>query len=425
MKIIERGNAVVAVAAVAGAALLVNPVQPSDRGGPIGLTSEVNLVASSTASPSWPTLTPLASTRSGSENTDAVAAQDITSVADDIDAAFLAARLASRTDFTEFANQLGYLGKQLYIGYNFIESIVASTVFNGTDVARGEGLLRNIGQFAGDVLLSAAFVAIDEISLASPDTYPIAITRPPSDRPAEWTDALAPNRNDPLIVPDGTTAIRQAIVADGPTPLLDGIDDAFIDLTVLIRRGATPVLNSLGYIGKQLYVGLNLIESVAASAVFNSTDVLRGEGVLRNVGDFAFDVALSGLFVVIDELSLSGNSEAIAINRPPLDRPLRWEDADSPRKNFPLTVPDRDPLEVTGADDDPTTVRDDDADAKTRQPVRDAVLSQWKAKKADNAEKREQRREAREARKAERVEKALATTSTDKPDTSNKASDAE
>ena len=192
----------------------------------------------------------------------------------------------------------------------------------------------------------------------------------------------------------------------------DQIDDAFIDLTVLIRRGATPVLNSLGYLGKQLYIGLNLIESVSASAVFNGTDVLRGEGLLRNVGDFAFDVALSGLFVVIDELSLSGNTEAIAIDRPPLDRPARWEDADSPRKGFPLTVPDRDPPEVPSADDD-TTVRN-----------RDSVATQWQAKKAEraekradmraeNAEKREQRREAREARKAERAERAATASSTD------------
>ncbi|WP_111512340.1 hypothetical protein [Mycobacterium kyogaense] len=191
----------------------------------------------------------------------------------------------------------------------------------------------------------------------------------------------------------------------------DQIDDAFIDLTVLIRRGATPALNSLGYLGKQLYIGLNLIESVSASAVFNGTDVLRGEGLLRNVGDFAFDVALSGLFVVIDELSLSGNTEAIAIDRPPLDRPARWEDADSPRKGFPLTVPDRDPLEVTSADD--TTV-----------PNRDSVATQWQAKKteraekradmrAENAAKREQRREAREARKAQRAERAATASSTD------------
>ena len=192
----------------------------------------------------------------------------------------------------------------------------------------------------------------------------------------------------------------------------DQIDDAFIDLTVLIRRGATPVLNSLGYLGKQLYIGLNLIESVSASAVFNGTDVLRGEGLLRNVGDFAFDVALSGLFVVIDELSLSGNTEAIAIDRPPLDRPARWEDADSPRKGFPLTVPDRDPPEVASADDD-TTVPNRDSIATQRQAKKAERAEKRADMRAENAEKREQRREAREARKAERTERAATASSTD------------
>ncbi len=190
----------------------------------------------------------------------------------------------------------------------------------------------------------------------------------------------------------------------------DQIDDAFIDLTVLIRRGATPVLNSLGYLGKQLYIGLNLIESVSASAVFNGTDVLRGEGLLRNVGDFAFDVALSGLFVVIDELSLSGNTEAIAIDRPPLDRPARWEDADSPRKGFPLTVPDRDPPEITAADEVVDPPKEPTETRSTRD--RDSVATKWTAKRAENAEKREQRREdrreAREARRASRTAVASA-----------------
>ena len=192
----------------------------------------------------------------------------------------------------------------------------------------------------------------------------------------------------------------------------DQIDDAFIDLTVLIRRGATPVLNSLGYLGKQLYIGLNLIESVSASAVFNGTDVLRGEGLLRNVGDFAVDVALSGLFVVIDELSLSGNTEAIAIDRPPLDRPARWEDTDSPRKGFPLTVPDRDPPEVASADDD-TTVPNRDSIATQRQAKKAERAEKRADMRAENAEKREQRREAREARKAERTERAATASSTD------------
>lgn len=193
----------------------------------------------------------------------------------------------------------------------------------------------------------------------------------------------------------------------------DQIDDAFIDLTVLVRGGATPVLNTLGYVGKQLYIGLNLIESVTASAVFNTTDVLRGEGLLRNVGDFAFDVALSGLFVVIDELSLSGNSEAIAIDRPPLDRPLRWEDADSPRKGFPLTVPDRDPVDSEVAVDSVTT---------EKPTARESVADRWRAKKTENAEKREERREQRrEAREARKAERAAAADKAEKASTADNA----
>lgn len=190
----------------------------------------------------------------------------------------------------------------------------------------------------------------------------------------------------------------------------DQIDNTFIDLTMVIRRGVTPVLNALGYLGKQLYIGLNLIESVSASAVFNSTDVLRGEGVLRNLGEFALDVGVSALYVVVDESSLRGGGEAFVLPRPPLDRPLRWDDAQSPSKGLPLTVPDRDAPEVTAVgDDDETAVRDDKPAVRVRdslgkRPLRESirnVVEQRKGKKAENAEKREQRREAREARKAQ------------------------
>ncbi|MEH3139104.1 MAG: hypothetical protein PGN37_02790 [Mycobacterium kyogaense] len=358
------------------------------------------------------------STRAGSEST-AVAAQDLASVADDIDAAFLASRTASRTDFTEFANQLGYLGKQLYIGYNFIESIVASTVFNGTDIARGEGVLRNVGQIAGDILLSAVFVAIDEISLASPDTYPIAITRPPTDRPAGWTDALAPNRYDPLIVPGGTTAL-QAAAADRPTPFLDGIDNAFIDGTVAFRTIVTPALNLLGPIGRQLYIGVNFAESVLASAVFNSTDVLRGEGLFRNIAEFGSDVGRSVLFVAIDEAANGREATPIAIERAPQgERPLRWEDADPPFEG-PLTVPDRGPDDAT---------EDSTGADRAETPTRPSLVSTWTAKAAERAEARAERAEQRAQKKAEReaarAHKAEKTDKTEKSDTAEKASDTE
>lgn len=187
-----------------------------------------------------------------------------------------------------------------------------------------------------------------------------------------------------------------AVAADESTPLLDAIDDAFIDGTVVLRRIVTPVLNQLGFVGKQIYIGLNLVESLTASAVFNGTDMLRGEGVVQNLRDVATDVGYSALFVAIDEVSIGMTAEAIAINRPPLDRPARWDDADPPFKGRPLSVPDRD--------------REPTASAIVDRPARSGVFSEWKATKAERAEKaaeaRQARRDAREAKRADKAEKA-------------------
>ncbi len=193
--------------------------------------------------------------------------------------------------------------------------------------------------------------------------------------------------------------MAETVVSDraaAGTPVLDGIDDAFIDTTVVLRRVITPVLNRLGFVGKEIYVGLNLVESLTASAVFNGTDILRGEGVFRNLSDFATDVGYSALFVAIDEVSIGMTADAIAISRPPLDRPSRWEDADPPFKGRPLSVPNRD--------------REDAASATTTErPSHGGVFAQWKAKKTERAEKAAA---ARDARKARHTKKA------DKPDTS-------
>ena len=215
------------------------------------------------------------------------------------------------------------------------------------------------------------------------------------------TPVAAPQRTIPVHsaaavdLAASSTALRPARTADAQQALAavaDQIDDTFIDITVLIRRGATPALNGLGYLGKQLYIGLNLIESVTASAVFNGTDVLRGEKLLRNVGEFALDVGVSGLYVVFDELFLAGKGDAFVLDRPPLDHPVRWTSADEPRPGFPLTVPDRDPIELDVA-----------------EPQRDGALTRWKAKQADladkRAEKRVERREAREERREAREER--------------------
>jgi len=199
--------------------------------------------------------------------------------------------------------------------------------------------------------------------------------------------------------PPRTADAQQALAS-----VADQIDDAFIDITVLIRRGVTPALNGLGYLGKQLYIGLNLIESVTASAVFNGTDVLRGEKLLRNVGEFALDVGVSGLYVLYDELFLAGKGDAFVLDRPPLDHPVRWTSADEPRKGFPLTVPERDPIEL-----DVTAADPDSVDSVDTLPQRDGAITRWKAKQADltekRAEKRAERREAREERREAREER--------------------
>lgn len=201
----------------------------------------------------------------------------------------------------------------------------------------------------------------------------------------EYMASSTPLRPRPAVAPNSAANVS--------TPFADAIDDAFIDFTVVVRTGITPVLNRLGFFGKQIYIGLNLIESLTASAVFNGTDMLRGEGVVANLRDVATDVGYSALFVAIDEVSTVMSSEAIAISRPPLDRPVRWEDADPPFKGRPLSVPNRDREEVAAATDE--------------RPSREGVFTAWKAKKAERAEKAAAARKARQERRdAVRVERS-------------------
>jgi hypothetical protein len=129
------------------------------------------------------------------------AALDISSL-DAIDESFIDVRIAIRRSFTAFANQLGYLDKQLYIAFNFAESIVASAVFNGTDILRSEGLLKNLGEFGRDVVQSALFIVIDEVVLATPETDGFDYTeRAPWDAPDRWENALSPEQFKRLAVP--------------------------------------------------------------------------------------------------------------------------------------------------------------------------------------------------------------------------------
>jgi len=176
---------------------------------------------------------PHATTRAGDQDAPAAAVEEVVAAAsalDAIDQAFIDFRLAVRTNFTAFANQLGYLGKQLYIAFNFAESIVASVIFNGTDILRGEGLLTNVGDIGRDLVESVVFFAIDQIALTQPEVNPLPISRPPLDRPAGWVDALPPHPTLPLAVPGQAPAQRSSGAltvedAEADTDALAGADD--------------------------------------------------------------------------------------------------------------------------------------------------------------------------------------------------------
>ena len=269
MGIVVRSGAVAAVAAVTGATLMAIPVERSKplAGGTNSWSTSVNLTASSaTLHPLGLVLTPKPGPRISAESnavvgaetsagkTDdlvgaelraavagaiadetgipteevggrgasapmAAAAEDPAVVADQIDDEFIAFRRDVRTEFHEFANQFGYLGKQMYIAFNFGESILASAIFNGTDIMRGEGLFENLGEFAFDVALSAVYVVVDQLYLAIPGLPPIVALpeRPPLDRPLDWRRPLPPQPGRDLVVPfDPVPETSQALAAREP-----------------------------------------------------------------------------------------------------------------------------------------------------------------------------------------------------------------
>lgn len=179
---------------------MATPVErPAPTAGDPGSSKLVNLTASSRPLYPWP----LALARDTEPRRTTPAIDEDPATADQIDEDFIALRQAMRTDFTPFANDLGYLGKQLYIGFNFGESLVASLVFNGTDMLRGEGVLKNLGEIAWDAVLSAVYIAVDELYLHVPGLPPIVVLpdRAPADAPLGWRRPLSPQPGRDLVVP--------------------------------------------------------------------------------------------------------------------------------------------------------------------------------------------------------------------------------
>lgn len=209
MGFVVRASSSVAVAAVIGATVVATPVQrPTPAAENYISTSVVTLAASTEPFSRWPlVLTTDEGTRSSAGaptlTSAAVDAQDAATTADEIDESFIDFRRQARSNFHQFANQFGYLGKQLYVAVNFGESILASAIFNGTDILRGEGVLKNLGEFASDIALAAIWVVADELYLHLPGLPPIEIlpNRGPEDAPQSWRRPLPPQPGRPLIVP--------------------------------------------------------------------------------------------------------------------------------------------------------------------------------------------------------------------------------
>ncbi len=195
MGFVIRSGAAAAVAAVTVAMTTATPTQrPSPAASSVGSSSLVNLTASS---------------------------RMLYLAADQIDDQFIEFRNTARTDFHTFANELGYLGKQLYIAVNFGETIAASAVFNGTDMLRGEGVLKNLSEMTDDAFLAGLWIVVDNLYLALPGLPPIVILpdRGPVDSPPEWRRPLPPQPGRPLVVPfpDGPEA-SDALTDDDSMP---------------------------------------------------------------------------------------------------------------------------------------------------------------------------------------------------------------
>lgn len=209
MGFVMRSGAAVAVAAVTGATILATPVErPAVAVSDAESSTPVNLTASSRMLYPWPVaVAPDRSSRRSdaapNAATAALVAEEATATPDQIDDQFIEFRNAARTDFHTFANELGYLGKQMYIAVNFGETVVASAVFNGTDMLRGEGVLKNLGEITYDAFLAGLYIVVDNLYLAIPGLPPIVTlpNRGPVDSPPEWRRPLPPQPGRPLVVP--------------------------------------------------------------------------------------------------------------------------------------------------------------------------------------------------------------------------------
>jgi hypothetical protein len=101
--------------------------------------------------------------------------------------------------------------------------------------------------------------------------------------------------------------------------------------------------------------------------------MMRGQGVLTNLGEIAYDIVLAGVYVVVDELYLAipGLPPIVVLpDRPPVDRPLDWRRPLPPQPGRDLVVPfDPQPEDMQSVASDESA----EADAEPAAAVPDEI----------------------------------------------------
>jgi hypothetical protein len=173
----------------------------------------------------------------------------LTNLADFIDNAYVEIEKWVRYAFEWVAYAAGwipYIGwiinDQIWVVYNFVESLIHSGVFNVTDWMRGEGTFaKNLADWVVDLGLAVAWLAIDEIGAwipLPPFNYP---PRPP------WADLPEGLFGDVIV--DASAALAR--VSNGIwnvwEPIRDGIDGGVAWISGVLDRFArvpfVPLIN--------------------------------------------------------------------------------------------------------------------------------------------------------------------------------------
>lgn len=196
---------------------------------------------------------------------------------------------------------------------------------------------------AGAAAATATTIALTAVQVTPADVaVPAHPTSPQPELSQAMVDLLAAAGRMRMAIPAPSMPLapsaRSAPAASAqPTAtaiapnLADTIDNVYVTVEPWVQYGFEVAAYALGWVpwvggwaGGLLLDGYNFGQSIAASAVFNFTDFLRGDGgIVTNLADFGVDVALSFAWLAIDVVNTFVPLPPIPLPpRPPLQGPL-------------------------------------------------------------------------------------------------------